>query len=320
MTNKSPEPAEERYGSYEKRLSEQLVEAREFLERIALKSAIVDQQGNKLCTIDYVPMNGELLAVHPEPYENRSGLAEQTEERVYCTDKQGMITEESITRGEARARKKRYLVVTALIHHGRDVLLQKRSRMKDLDPGMESASAHGVAKELLFTNGMRVKNVGYAGLVNLALEIQEELRHGMEAVPFTVRLWQGTEAELFLYAKATRLNDPNTVWIVRPSLYNDAGYPLKNKDSMRTRLVAAGYIFCSSRPPISMDPTETEDYKWVRSSSIVDSPTVTLDTQQAIDEHTEQILIENSQLRAMQALMRSGLMQKREENEGNSGE
>ena len=236
------------YGESGLNVPAMLYEARETTKRT---TTIVGTDGNELCDFDY-STDGYIFAVRPRPYQNATGLAENASEIVYCTDNHGRITEDRLTRKEVREQGRRYLVVTALVYHGNKLLLQNRSPDKDLDPDKLSASAHGVAKELCFkSGGVRMTNISYVSLTNLALEMNEELRHGTNATPLVVRFWQGDESSLFAYAKEKLLNNPNEVWVVHPDWYQDVGYPLKDQAKPRTRLVANAHFFSVQPPPIS---------------------------------------------------------------------
>lgn len=272
-------------------------------ETTKLSTTIVGTDGKELCDFDY-STDGCILAVRPRPYQNATGLAENASEIVYCTDNQGRITEDRMTRKEVREQGRRYLVVTGLVYHGNLLLLQKRSADKELDPAMFSASAHGVAKELCFKNGgARMRNIQYVSLVNLALEMNEELRHGKDVTPLVVRFWSDDESSLFAYAREKSFNNPNEVWVVHPDLYQDAGYPLMSNTKPRTRLVANAHFFSEQSPPISFDPAETEKVEWVRASSIARSQSVTPDTDQAIDEVTAGVLERSADAGALGSLL-----------------
>jgi isopentenyldiphosphate isomerase len=256
---------------------------REFAEQHKVTNELFDSSGKKLCDVDINPINGHIMEIRTVPYENVAAVADNADEIIYCTNRKGVITPERISRSEAQEQGKRYLVVTTLLFHKGQLLLQKRSADKRLDPEKLSASAHGVAKEVRGVRGGRVTHTEYAALINSALEINEELRHGKDQTPFIVRVWDGSEAELIAYAEHMKWNDPNVLHLVPSLIAPRAGYPMDAKENKRTRTICNGFVFSEEAPNISVDPHEAEGYEWARMSRIGDRPDTTADVQQSID-------------------------------------
>jgi hypothetical protein len=167
------------------------------------------------------------------------------------------------------------LIVTSLILHGDNVLIQKRSPDKQIDPDKLSTSAHGVAKEVFFGDQTRIEDGQTAALINTAMEINEELKHG--ETPFKIRIWPGTHDELFTYTKEEKINDPNTIFLVPESYLPDDGYPLGSWSEKRTRAISAGFIFSQNTPSLSIDPSELQECRWQVMSSIFKEPETTND-------------------------------------------
>ncbi|MFA6254355.1 MAG: hypothetical protein WC640_03890 [Candidatus Paceibacterota bacterium] len=263
-------------------------------EQIKLSAEIFDTNGLIVCRIDYDPVTKEIITIYPEPYVNVEETAEHLEEKIYATDEQGNVTDERLSRQEVREMGKRYLIVTSLLFNGGDkILLQKRSTQKKLDPGKMSVSAHGVAKELFLEEQQRLSNGPAAALINTALEINEELRHGL--APFIVRVWRGTHDELFRYAKEKKLNDPNIVWLVPESYLLDSGYSLSDWRQARTRAFSSGYIFSAGEPEISIDPSEVESFKWATAKELFSEPLAADDLPESAIEIIRRMLA-NSRL------------------------
>ncbi|HCM67381.1 MAG: hypothetical protein A2898_01575 [Candidatus Kerfeldbacteria bacterium RIFCSPLOWO2_01_FULL_48_11] len=250
---------------------------------------VFDESGRPLGEIDYA-VDGDridVIAVRTVPSENVEQTAEKPKEHIYLTNEQGNVIPERATRAEARASDKRYLVVTTLIFHGAEVLLQHRSSEKEIDAGRISSSAHGVAKEVFTDQGKkRVNNTDIAATVNSALETNEELRHG--AAPFSIQVWPGTKDELFAYAEKSQINDPNTVYMVPEALIGSGGYPLGSTDAKRTRAISTGFIFSQDAPEIHIDPAELSATEWKRPSTFVDDSQMTQDLQACVDTLTSQ--------------------------------
>lgn len=258
-----------------KRSVAKLKEILENQEQRKVKKDILDESGKKLCTIELDSSDGKLISVSCEPYINVEVSAEHPDEKIYITDESGQITQEHLTRGEAREQKKRYLIVTSLIFHGDDMLIQKRSPEKKIDPDKLSTSAHGVAKEVFSEDQVRIEDSQMVALINTAMEINEELRHG--EAPFKIRIWPGTHDELYDYAKEEKINDSNTIFLVPESYLPDDGYPLGSWREKRTRAISAGFIFSENRPSLSIDSSELQECKWQTMSSIFKEPETTKD-------------------------------------------
>lgn len=246
------------------------------------ESSIFDQDKNKLCAVYYDDL-GRIHEINTEPFENLEAKAEKPDELICETDGQGELVQSTITREQARSEGKRYLVVTTLLFHRNEILLQERSSEKEIDKGKLSASAHGVAKALNFKNGDRVQSIDILSLINSALEINEELRHGRNTKPFNIKIWYQSENDLKKWAEEEKINDPDTIYIVPSRLFEDEGYPLGEKNNKRTRAISMGFIFSDKKPNISIDPAEVVSAKWQKPSTFVDDQNVTNDLQVCIE-------------------------------------
>ena len=231
-------------------------------------SGFTDENGNKICEITYDSKDGNtIFTIDTEPYANVGQEAEHNEEHVYVTDEEGGITPERLTRKEARDLGKRYMIVSCLLFHGNEVLLQKRSSSKKLDPDKLSTSAHGVAKEIQTRRWpSRVPHEATVALVNMAMEINEELRHGEDEKPFHIIVWPGSAEELINYAHSEKINDPDTIYLVSEAYYSDDGYALGNKKNPRTRALFSGFVFSEEKPRITPDPGEVSGVEWTKMS------------------------------------------------------
>ncbi len=254
---------------------------------------IFGEEGQEICEIDYIPGTLDILEIRPAPYQNIGGEAEKRNEHIYVTDDEGSISTERLMRQEARELEKRYLIVTSLIFHDQEVLLQKRSAKKDIDPGRLSSSAHGVAKELQIRNGNRVNNIEAASVINTALEINEELRHGQETEPFKVKLWPGSREELIEWADAQKIDDQDTIYLVPEALLKTDSYPLGEGIKKRTRAISTGFVFSKERPTISVDPAELSSVEWKKPSEFVEDPDMTEDLQSCLDATAKQQILES---------------------------
>lgn len=226
-----------------------------------LSFAFADWTGKERGQVLLVPKSGGIMEVRPTPWSNPTQTAEKPTEPIYITNSQGKITTATATRQEARQNNLRYLVVTTLLVHKGKVLLQRRSRDKNIDPNKLSASAHGVASVLFWemNNGIKIKieETDAVATITTALELNEELRHGEKTKPFTVRFWPaGREADLFDYAEGQKLNDMDTVWVVPQVCFGDDGFELGDKRHPRTRALSAAFVFSREPPPIIPDPAE----------------------------------------------------------------
>lgn len=235
-----------------------------------------DSSGNVLCEVDIDHHTGLISVIHPKHYINAGGVAENVDERICVTDEQGNITDERLTRVEAREAKRRYLIVTTLIFHDNKILVQKRSEEKKIDPGLESSSAHGVAKELFTADGHRIVDGKVAALINAALETNEELRHDDQ--PFTIRVWHGSHDELVAFAEQEHISDPNEVWLVEEEYLPDDRYPLGSaSNDTRTRALYAGFIFSDETPHISVDQAEVQAASWRTTEELFQNPQASKD-------------------------------------------
>ncbi len=272
----------------------------EMREQMKQTTGVFDAQGKELAAIDYLPKSSDIIEIRPAPYTNVAETAEQPDEYVYVTDAEGHITKERLTRQDARNQGQRYLIVTSLIFHEKEMLVQERSAEKKIDPGKMSASAHGVAKELII-NGQRVENTAVAAIINTALEMNEELRHGRDATPFRIKIWPGTKGELVAYAEKQKIDDPNTVWLVSEALLQDDGYPMGSLEQKRTRAISTGFIFSKAKPPIflkppiAFDPAEVANVEWKKMSELVHDPWMTADVQSCTNAIVDQWIAETSQ-------------------------
>lgn len=249
-------------------------------------SEVHDVHGRKLCSITYDPLTGDIVTIKTEPYENIEGEAEHGNELVCITDDSGALTGEPVTRQEAREKKMRYLVVSLLLEHESQICVGRRSKDKKIDPGMEAISAHGVAKLLYREDGTPITDLRYATLVNTALELSEELRHGHGTQPFNVIVWPGSERELFMHAESHPTDDPNTVYLAGGMLFADQGYPLHADrfNAPRTRFIINGHVFAKNMPAISVDPYEVDGTQWMPMREFSAQPNLSDDSLQCARE------------------------------------
>lgn len=261
----------------------ELVEA---MESRKLHSLITDENGHQVCQIAYDPDTRYIVEVRTVPFVNIEEEAEHNDEHIYATHDDGTVDlDKQLTRREARENKERYLVVSCLIFHGRDTLVQKRSNAKKIDPGLISTGAHGVAKEIKFSNGgQRAVNTEYIADINMALEINEELRYGPNERQFLIKFWPGTAEELWQYAEQENIDDADTVYVVRNVIYADAGYDLNDMKNKRTRATYAGYIFSKERPRITFDPAESSAIDWINPNDVYDRNDVAEDLRSLTDD------------------------------------
>jgi len=259
-------------------------------EREKRTEKITDDQGNILCEIDILPETGDIIAIRPTRYVNPDQKAEQPDEYICLTNEEGNITNERATRAEARQDEKRYMVVTTMLMHNDEMLVQKRSPGKKIDPEKVGSSAHGVAKEIFGADRERITDGRTAAIINAALEMNEELRH--DAEPFTVRLWPGLTHHIYDYADRQKLNDPNTVWLVPETFLPESSYPLgrRGDEHQRTRALFSAYIFSVEKPPISFDPGEVTDCEWKNLTEVMTDPKATVDLPRGNVEVLEGIL------------------------------
>ncbi|MEK9130057.1 MAG: hypothetical protein AAB526_01510 [Patescibacteria group bacterium] len=262
---------------------------------------ILGSGGQKLCKMDYNSGSYnsiDILEIRSCPQRiNIEKTAEHEEEYVYIINDAGdIISSERSTRKEAREQNKRYLIVTSLIFCGNEVLLQLRSQEKKIDPGKISSSAHGVAKELII-NGNVVKNIDVVSVINMAIEINEELRYGEQEDSFCVKLWPGTKDELFTYAKSQNINDPNTIYLVPEALLRTDGYPLGQKSQKRTRAIFTGFIFNNEKPAISIDSAELTEVCWKKPSEFVDDTKITEDLQACVNAIFHQYIMDSRRVK-----------------------
>ena len=246
------------------------------------RSSIADQDGKLLCDI-FWGIGGRIYEIHTSPFENMHAIAEAPEEHICETDEHGDIIESEITRGIARKQSIRYLVVSTLLFHQDEILLQERSPQKELDQGLLSASAHGVAKALYFSDGKRMVSTEYVSLINSALEINEELRHGKDTQPFIIKIWYGSVAHLKKFAAEEHINNPNTVYLVPSGIFEDDSYPLGQGNNKRTRAISLGFLFSKDKPSLSIDPAELTSVNWKKPSIFVNNKQVTEDLQACIE-------------------------------------
>jgi len=279
-------------------------ELKDILEKQESNKAIedvVDSDGKKLCGIEFDKTDGKLISIKCERYINIEAEAEHLDEIICVTDNNGNITSESLTRSEAREKDRRYLIVTNLIFHGDDILIQKRSKDKKIDPGKLSTSAHGVAKEIFHEDKTRITDGQKVAIINSALEINEELKHDEE--PFDIRIWPGTHDELYAYAKKEEINDANTIWLVPEAYIPEEGYPLRLCGNQRTRAVSAGFVFSENKPPISIDPNELEKCEWQPAPSVFKEgeSEITEDLYSVTGDVLERILLDSPVARKLGA-------------------
>ena len=277
------------------RSTEELHRIIEERDRAKIKKDVLGTNGERLAQIEYNPKTREVISVFPEQYLNVHGRAEQNDELVYTTDDKGNVTKERLTRAEARKQKKRYLIVTTMLYYENQMLVQKRSPNKHIDPERTSTSAHGVAKEV-FIEADRVTNAQTAALINATLEMNEELRHN--ASPFKVRIWPGNHLELFEYADEQKFDDPDTVWLIAEAFVPNDGYPLGSLDNPRSRGLFAGFIFSKEKKPaISFDPNELESVEWKNFRETISDPGAAKDLPEAMLKIHEEILRDNPYVR-----------------------
>lgn len=258
------------------------------VERRKKEVPLYDHDGKKICTVQYDPQTGGICAIQTEQCENTDAVAERNAERVCATDERGNLLDASLTRAEVRAQGKRYLLVTTLLMHDGDLLLQQRSKEKIVDPGALSSSAHGMAKQIFGADGQRVNDTRWVGFVNAALELNEELRNG--APPWNVKVWPGSFEELKAYFLAGRVDDPRTVYLVDPTLFNAQGYPLSDWRNARTRFVCWGFVMSTEHPAIQHDPAEVEGTQWTPIGDFVRQQNRTDDVDDCLFEMYENLL------------------------------
>lgn len=270
-----------------------MIPLEEILEKVSIEIPegsydCLDISGNKLAEIKYkLTAKGvsQITEIVCEPYENKEGIAENMEEEIYIMNTEGNIWKTS-RRQEAREKNLQYLVVSCPIFHGPQMLLQKRSSNKNIDPGKLSTSAHGVAKALYYRDEndqlVLIKSRDHAMCINTALEINEELRHKNQ--PFRIKFWWKNEDDLITHAREEKLNDPNTIWIVPKGLIKDGGYPLGTSENNRARGMFLGFVFSENSPQIHPDPGEVETICWMKPSEFVDdTDNLTEDLQACTD-------------------------------------
>lgn len=262
----------------------------ERVERYQRPMTVHDQHGHTLGTVLYDPLTRDIREVRTEPYENPDQKAEHPDELVYCVDEHGVISEDRLTRAQAREQGKRYLVVTSLLFHGDNLLLQQRSPAKDIDPEKLSSSAHGVAKQLFTAEGELIKDMRFATLTNAALEVNEELRHGEHTEPFTLKVWPGNERELLEYLHEEKVNSPNTIFFASPTVFVDHGYPLGQWRNRRTRFVTMGHISSTQPPPTTVDPAEVTQVQWCPLNQFLSTGNMTDDVRACLAQTFEQFL------------------------------
>jgi hypothetical protein len=233
------------------------------LDARKVPAQIRDADGNLVCNVDYDPVTGDPYMIDTVPFENSHGQAEHYSEFVCTTDEAGTPLSSRCTRKEAREQQRRYLVVSLLLFHNDKIGVGRRSGKKDIDPGQEAISAHGVASLLCRSDGESITDIRYAALVNVVRELNEELRHGLDTRPFRIVVWPGTERELLAYARANANDDSNTVYLAGGMLVADDGYPLNTTKNPRTRFIVAGYVFSKRQPDIFTDPGEVDDFRWM---------------------------------------------------------
>lgn len=253
-----------------------------------------DESGKVRGEILIDPETKSVIEVRVAPWINVEATAEKPQEHVYITDEEGEITDKRATRKEARQAGLRYLVATTLIIHDKQILLQRRSHDKQIDPDKLSASAHGVASEIRQIDGTRFENVDNVAAITAALETNEELRHGEAEKPFRVRYWWARhEQDLFDYAKYKKFDDPDTIWMVPQMMYAQGGYPLGDTDNPRTRFLATGFVFSKEKPHIQPDPAEVTSVDWVKASEYAQDPAVTEDMQTVTTDIFDRWIREN---------------------------
>ena len=261
------------------------------------QQTIYDQSGKAICQAFLSPQDGGIYEIHTTPYENEAQLAENTEEEV-CGIKDGKLIETSLTRGEVRAENIEYLVCTAMVWHNGEVLLQQRSDQKKIDPGRWSTSAHGVGTTGYLESGTQITEINHLALINTAVEINEELRHGKETQPFKIKIWYGDHRSLSEFASKNKIDDPNTIYLIGQGLYNDNCYPLGAEGSPRTRALSDGFIFSKEPPHISIDPAEVAQSQWIRPSKIPQDLDQSDDLVKSINHLTEVAIHRDPELSA----------------------
>ena len=238
------------------------------------REIVLDKDGNQLGEVVYDLGNGEIIEIQTRPYENKSAEAEHYNEIVCATDDNGEITPERLTRKEVREQGKRYLIVTSIIlHDGERAFFQHRSEQKEIDPGGLSASAHGVAKEI-YQAGQRMQKTKDVVAINMALEINEELRHGAGAKQFCVKFWRGSKRELSEFARKESIDDPDTIYLLPTVFLKSDGYPLGDKNNKRTRALFTGYIFSKKPPMVVFDCGESSKVELLDSAEVIKDPKV----------------------------------------------
>lgn len=273
------------------RSSAEMKQVLEQTERMQQAMTVHDQTGRKLGTVFYDPQTRDIRQVRTEPYENPDQQAEHDDELVYCTDAEGRITDDRLTRKQAREQGKRYLVVTSLMYHDDHLLLQRRSPKKTIDPDALSSSAHGVAKQLFTAEGKLIKDLRFAALVNTALEVNEELRHGAHTTPFTLKVWPGSERELLAYLYEEKMNDPETIYLVAPVVHEDDGYPLWQRKHKRTRFLVTGHVASAQPPSLTIDPAEVSAVQWCSLEQFLSTEHMTADIRACVEDTFEQRLL-----------------------------
>lgn len=252
-----------------------------------VRAMLTDPQGYPVCGVKFNHKTLGVSEVTCFPFlRTHVPVAENKEEIVCVTDEKGNLLPVGKTRQQVREQNERYLVVSLLLFHGNEVLLQRRSPEKSIDPDMDSLSAHGVAKQLLVDTGKAlapVQSTDVQAMANTALELNEELRHGAMTVPFKMVTWPGTPAELRQWASEKKIDDPHTVYVIPIAMYTDDGYPLGNREKKRTRSVSAGFVFSKEKPEIVYDPVEVTATYWKKASEFKEDPKVSKDAQTCVD-------------------------------------
>lgn len=237
------------------------------LEALMPQDLVCDENGNPLAIIKINPQDKRIYSIQTLPYENKAGVAENNQEKICVVDDQGEIDMNiETTRKMAREKNIRYLVVSNLVIHKNKVLLQKRSKNKKIDPGKLSVSAHGVAKPLYSSRRTKWGNIDNLALVNSAIELNEELRHGETEKTFSIRFWYGKRSELQKYVQEKNINDSNTIFLLPMALDQENNYPLERDgvkdENKRSRALCVGYVFSNEVPRISIDPGEVDSVVW----------------------------------------------------------
>lgn len=268
------------------------------LEALMPEDLVCDENGNVLAIIKIDPQNRQIYSVKTPPYENKNQTAENNNEEIcIISDDRSINNERKFTRKESREKNLRYLVVSIILMYDREMLFQKRSKNKKIDPGKLSVSAHGVAKKLYSSKGTPWKNVENIALLNSALEINEELRHGENTQPFTIRIWHQGKSLLDKYRKKEKINDPNTIFLLPEVFDNENNYPVnrssnKSDKNKRARFLSMGYIFSKDKPSLSVDPHEVDEVIWKNSREIeseLDGKTLNIDSKELIENLIESV-------------------------------